>query len=75
MKMNIEIAQLMHTLMPAFPIMALVSVLVLLVAEMINNQVGRWGGKMTASTVFVLFAIYLDALESVHGQALLAALI
>ena len=55
--------------------MALFSMLGCLIAEMINNRVGRWGGEMTASTVFVLFSIYLDALESVHGQSLLAALV
>ena len=73
--MNIEVAQSIHTLMPVFLIMALISVLVFLAAERINNQVGRWGGKMAASTVFVLFAVYLDALESVHGQALMVALL
>ena len=30
---------------------------------------------MSASTVFVLFAVYLDALESVHGKALMVALL
>ena len=73
--MNTETVQSTHTLMPVFPIIALISVLVLLASERINNQMGRWGGKMTASTVFVLFAVYLDALESVHGQALMVALI
>ena len=73
--MNIEVAQSTHTLMPVFLIMALISVLVFLASERINNQVGRWGGKMAASTVFVLFAVYLDALESVHGQALMVALL
>ena len=73
--MNTETVQSTHTLMPVFLIMALISVLVLLASERINNQVGRWGGKMAASTVFVLFAVYLDALESVHGQALMVALL
>jgi len=73
--MNTETVQSTHTLMPVFLIMALISVLVFLASERINNQVGRWGGKMAASTVFVLFAVYLDALESVHGQALMVALL
>ncbi len=73
--MNTETVQSTHTLMPVFLIMALISVLVFLASERINNQVGRWGGKMAASTVFVLFAVYLDALESVHGQALIVALL
>ncbi|MEE3189236.1 MAG: lysoplasmalogenase [Candidatus Neomarinimicrobiota bacterium] len=73
--MNTETVQSTHTLMPVFPIIALISVLIFLASERINNQVGRWGGKMAASTVFVLFAVYLDALESVHGQALMVALL
>jgi len=73
--MNTETVQSTHTLMPVFLIMALISVLVLLASERINNQVGRWGGKMAASTVFVLFAVYLDALESVYGQVLMVALL
>ena len=73
--MNTETVQSTHTLMPVFLIMALISVLVFLASERINNQMGRWGGKMAASTVFVLFAVYLDALESVHGQALMVALL
>ena len=73
--MNTETVQSTHTLMPVFLIMALISVLVFLASERINNQVGRWGGKMAASTIFVLFAVYLDALESVHGQALMVALL
>ena len=73
--MNTETVQSTHTLMPVFPIIALISVLVFLSSERINNQVGRWGGKMAASTVFVLFAVYLDALESVYGQVLMVALL
>ena len=73
--MNTETVQSTHTLMPVFLIMALISVLVFLASERINNQMGRWGGKMAASTIFVLFAVYLDALESVHGQALMVALL
>lgn len=73
--MNTETVQSTYTLMPVFPIIALISVLIFLASERINNQVGRWGGKMAASTVFVLFAVYLDALESVHGQALMVALL
>ena len=73
--MNTETVQSTHTLMPVFPIMAFISVLVFLASERINNQVGRWGGKMAASTVFVLFAVYLDALESVYGQVLMVALL
>ena len=73
--MNTETVESTHTLMIVFPIIALISVLVFLVSERINNQVGRWGGKMAASTVFVLFAVYLDALESVHGKALMVALL
>ena len=73
--MNTETAQSTHTLMPVFPIIALISVLIFLASERINNQVGRWGGKMVASTVFVLFAVYLDAFKSVHGQALMTALL
>ena len=73
--MNTETVQSAHALMPLFPIMAFISVLVFLAAERINNQVGRWGGKMAASTVFVLFAVYLDAVESVHGKALMVALL
>ena len=73
--MNTETVQSTHTLMPVFLIMALISVLVFLASERINNQVGRWGGKMAASTVFVLFAVYLDALESVYGQVLMVALL
>jgi hypothetical protein len=44
--MNTEIVQSTHTLMPVFLIMALISVLVFLASERINNQMGRWGGKM-----------------------------
>ncbi|MDP7272523.1 MAG: lysoplasmalogenase [Candidatus Marinimicrobia bacterium] len=73
--MNTETVQPTYTLMPVFPIIALISVLIFLASERINNQVGRWGGKMAASTVFVLFAVYLDALESVHGKALMVALL
>ena len=73
--MNTETVQSTHTLMPVFLIMALISVLVFLASERINNQMGRWGGKMAASTIFVLFAVYLDAFESVHGQALMTALL
>ena len=73
--MNTETVQSTHTLMPVFLIMALISVLVFLASERINNQMGRWGGKMAASTIFVLFAVYLDAFESVHGQALMVALL
>ncbi len=73
--MNTETVQSTHTLMPVFLITALISVLVFLTSERINNQMGRWGGKMAASTIFVLFAVYLDALESVHGQALMVALL
>ena len=73
--MNTETVQSTYTLMIVFPIIALISVLIFLASERINNQVGRWGGKMAASTVFVLFAVYLDALESVHGQALMVALL
>ena len=73
--MNTETVQSTHTLMPVFLIMALISVLVFLASERINNQMGRWGGKMAASTIFVLFAVYLDALESVHRQALMVALL
>jgi len=73
--MNTETVQSTLTLMPVFLIIALISVLVFLSSERINNQVGRWGGKMAASTVFVLFAVYLDALESVHGKALMVALL
>ena len=73
--MNTETVQPTYTLMIVFPIIAFISVLIFLASERINNQVGRWGGKMAASTVFVLFAVYLDALESVHGQALMVALL
>ncbi|MEC8915205.1 MAG: lysoplasmalogenase, partial [Candidatus Neomarinimicrobiota bacterium] len=73
--MNTETVQPTLTLMPVFPIIALISVLIFLASERINNQVGRWGGKMAASTVFVLFAVYLDALERVHGQVLMVALL
>jgi len=73
--MNTETVQSTYTLMIVFPIIAFISVLIFLASERINNQVGRWGGKMAASTVFVLFAVYLDALESVHGQALMVALL
>ena len=73
--MNTETVQSTYTLMIVFPIIALISVLIFLASERINNQVGRWGGKMAASTVFVLFAVYLDALESVHGKALMVALL
>ncbi len=73
--MNTETVQSTYTLMIVFPIIALISVLIFLASERINNQVGRWGGKMAASTVFVLFAVYLDALERVHGQALMVALL
>ena len=73
--MNTETVQSAHALMPLFPIMAFISVLVFLASDSKNHNVGRWGGKMAASTVFVLFAVYLDALESVHGQALMVALL
>ena len=73
--MNTETVQPTYTLMIVFPIIAFISVLVFLASERINNQLGRWGGKMSASTVFVLFAVYLDALESVHGKALMVALL
>ena len=73
--MNTETVQSTYTLMIVFPIIAFISVLIFLASERINNQVGRWGGKMVASTVFVLFAVYLDALESVHGQVLMVALL
>lgn len=73
--MENQAVQSTYTLMPVFLIIALISVLVFLTADRINSQVGRWGGKMAASTVFVLFALYLDVLESVHGPALMAALI
>ena len=73
--MNTETVQSTYTLMIVFPIIAFISVLIFLASERINNQVGRWGGKMAASTVFVLFAVYLDALESVYGQALMVALL
>ena len=73
--MNTETIQPTYTLMIVFPIIAFISVLIFLASERINNQVGRWGGKMAASTVFVLFAVYLDALESVHGKALMVALL
>ena len=73
--MNTETVQPTYTLMIVFPIIAFISVLIFLASERINNQVGRWGGKMAASSVFVLFAVYLDALESVHGKALMVALL
>ena len=73
--MENQVTQSTYALMPVFFIIALISVLVFLVAERINSQLGRWGGKLAASTVFVLFAVYLDVLESVYGQALMAALI
>ena len=73
--MENQAVQSTYTLMPVFLIIALISVLVFLTADRINSQVGRWGVKMAASTVFVLFALYLDVLESVHGSGLMAALI